>query len=98
MKETVEALLAYCRANDRVCPLPQKWNQLWEILPDRRRVGTGWEPALPLILAAWHETPAILKMVRLSEHIGWAEKHGGLDEVGAFLRALAESEWHHIGD
>src|SRR5258708_3409880 len=98
MKETVEALLAYCRANDRVCLLPQKWNQLWEMLPDRRRVGANWEPALPLILATWNETPAILKMVRLSEHIGWVEKHGGLDEVGVFLRTLDESEWHHIGD
>ena len=51
-------LLDYVRSNDRVCPQPQKWNELWEMLPDRRRAGEGWEPSLPLILDAWWDTPA----------------------------------------
>jgi hypothetical protein len=46
-------LLNYVRDNRRVCPVPQRWNELWEMLPDRKRVGNGWEPPLPLILAAW---------------------------------------------
>jgi hypothetical protein len=41
---------------------------------------------VPLILAARHETPAMLKMVRLAEHIQWAKKHNALPEVAAFLR------------
>ena len=45
-------LIAYCRENSRVCPMPQRWNALWELLPNRKRVGGGWEPPLPLILAA----------------------------------------------
>jgi hypothetical protein len=98
MSETVDRLIAYCRENNRVCPLPQAWHQLWEMLPDRRRAGTCWEPALPLILAAWHETPAMLKMLRLAEHIEWAEKHNALQEVAAFLRGLQEHEWHHLGE
>ena len=72
MNESVESLVAYCRENDRVCPLPPLWSRLWEMLPGRSRVGVGWQPAPPLILAAWHDTPAMLKMLRLAEHIEWA--------------------------
>ncbi|SRR5258708_21468665 len=95
-KETKDDLIKYCHDNGRVCPMPTRWNELWERLPNRKRVGAGWEPGLPLILAAWHDTPAILKMVRLQEHIEWAEKNGALDEIGAFLRSLPEEDWAHI--
>lgn len=47
-------LLAYCRENNRVCPKPGRWDDLWKLLPERQRVGGGWEPALPLILGAWN--------------------------------------------
>ena len=78
--------------------MPQRWNALWELLPDRRRVGAGWEPALPLILAAWDETPYLPKMIRVAEHIEWAADHGALEPVAAFLRGLREDEWFHKGD
>jgi hypothetical protein len=31
---------------------------------------------LPLILAAWLDTPVLAKMKRLREHIEWARDHG----------------------
>jgi hypothetical protein len=37
-------------------------------------------------------------MVRLKEHIDWAEQQGMLDEVDKFLRSLPESQWAHIGE
>lgn len=98
MSDTVESLVAYCREDNRVCPLPTQWNRLWEMLPDRKRIGTGWEPPLPLILAAWHDTPAMSKMLRLTEHIEWAAQHGALDSVARFLHELREEDWFHIGD
>lgn len=96
--ESVQSLIAYCRENGRVCPMPQRWSALWELLPNRTRVGAGWQPALPLILAAWDDTPGLLKMLRLAEHIEWAAQHGGLEPVARFLRALSEDEWFHLGD
>jgi hypothetical protein len=98
MREAVESLVSYCRENARVCPLPPLWNRLWEMLPGRSRVGVGWQPPPPLILAAWHDTPAMLKMLRLAEHIDWAAEHQSLDSIGKFLRELREDEWYHIGD
>jgi hypothetical protein len=93
----VEALLAYCRQNDRVCPKPKQWNVLYEMLPDKRRL-TGWEPPLPLVSEAWYETPDEAKMERLEEHIRWGERHGCLDAIAIYMRNLREGEWHHVGD
>jgi hypothetical protein len=95
---TLDKVLAEVQKNSRVCPQPIAWNQLYEMLPGKRRQGNGWEPAVPLILAAWWETPALMKMLRLREHIEWAHSHGCLEQVHSFLQQLAESEWHHIGD
>jgi hypothetical protein len=69
------------------------------MLPNRkRRPGGGWEPALPLILGAWRDTPASIKQMRLFEHLDYAAEHGGLEKVDGFLRALSEEEWAHLDD
>jgi hypothetical protein len=98
VSESAESLIAYCRENSRICPVPERWDALWKMLPERRRVGGGWEPPLPLILAAWHDTPDMLKMLRLREHVEWAAEHGALDSVAGYLRGLREDDWFHRGD
>lgn len=78
--------------------MPQKWNQLYKLLPNRRRSGSGWEPPLPPILSAWYDTSALLKMMRLAEHIEWAAAQGALDVVGAYIKGLPEEDWFHLDD
>jgi hypothetical protein len=95
---TLEEVLAEAQRNKRVCPQPDKWHELYELLPNRRRVGGGWEPPLPLILAAWSSTPALPKFLRLREHIAWASEHGVLDAVHCFLMSLDETDWYHVGE
>jgi hypothetical protein len=95
---SAQSLIAHCREHERVCPLPLKWNALWELLPERRQMGAGWQPSPPLILAAWHDTSNEEKMLRLTEHIDWADKHSSLPLVATFLCNLAESDWHHAND
>ena len=92
--QTVENVIAFCRENERVCPKPQLWNALYAMLPNKQRVGEGWEPPLPLILAAWHDSSDAAKRLCLANHIEWAEKQGCLDTVAKFLRSLTEKEWH----
>lgn len=94
----LQALIEYCQQNGRICPQPSQWNQLYELLPNKRRVGVGWEPSLPLILAAWWDTPLLLKVMRFREHLDWADKHGALDAVGRYLRALSEDQWFQVDD
>jgi len=95
---TLEEVVAEVQKNNRVCPQPQKWQQLYEMLRNNLREGGGLEPSLPLILAAWWDTPALSKMLRLREHVEWAATHGCLEEVHSFLRKLPEDQWHHIGE
>ena len=95
---TLEDALAEVKKNERVCPMPMQWRDLYEILPNKRRRGSGWEPSLPLILAAWHEAPALSKMMRLQEHLEWADSHGCLDEVMAYVQGLSEDQWLHLGE
>ena len=94
---TLQETIELAQKNDRICPQPDKWNQLYDILPNKRRKGSGWEPSLPLILAAWYDTPAILKILRLKEHIEWASTHDCLEEVYNFLANLKEEDWYHFG-
>ncbi len=98
MNEVLEDVIAYCRANNRVCPMPEQWNRLWTLLPRRTQEGLGWSPPVPLILAAWWETSDTEKRERLDLHIRWAAEHGALDQVSEFLRSLRESDWHHEGE
>jgi len=94
----LEELLKYVASQGRVCPAPQRWNDLWELLPNRKRVGGGWDPPLPLILAPSLTNPALPVKMRLQEHIRYADTHGVLTNVDAFLRSLPEDQWLHVGD
>lgn len=95
---TLEGALELASRDGRVCPLPQQWNHFYELLPNKRRAGNGWEPPLPLILRAWDDTPALAKALRLEEQIRWAAKHGVLHAVAEFLQLLPEDQWYHLGD
>jgi len=94
----LEQLLSYCAQNERVCPMPLPWHEVWDMLPAKKREGAGWDPPLPLILAAWWDTSDDAKRERFELHLRWAEAHGALDMVARFLRSFPESEWHHRGD
>jgi hypothetical protein len=60
--EQLQELLQYVKDEGRICPEPGKWHELWEMLPERHRVCSGWKPPLPLILAAWDHTTVLKKI------------------------------------
>lgn len=95
---TLEQAFDEAQKNNRVCPQPIKWSELYDLLPNKEQKGNDWEPALPLILAAWHDTPAMLKISRLREHIEWAHKHNDLEVIFKYMKNLKEDEWFHIND
>jgi hypothetical protein len=95
--ESLNSLWAYCSANRRV--IPRDWQKLYVMLANKRqRPSGGWEPLLPLILAAWHETTVIEKQLRFKDHIQWAADHNQLDQIPSYLRALPEEQWFHFGE
>ena len=95
--ESFDTLWEFCTSNNRVCPMPPEWNDLYQILNNTKRVGTGYELPAPLILGAWGNTSNIEKQERLKIHIKWAEKQNQIKEVGKYLRKLPEDKWVHFG-
>jgi hypothetical protein len=91
---TVDTFITALSAESKVCPQPEKWNQLWQMLPNRRQFGASWEPSLPLILAAWHHASNLAKRERLVLHLRWAEQHQSLPQIIEFLEALEPQDWH----
>ena len=95
--KTFDDLWGYCTENNRLVPLPPQWSELFGLLRNTRQKPTGgWEPPLPLILAAWHHSSPIEKQLRFQDHIRWAEAQGQLEEVGTFLRSIPEEQWCHF--
>ena len=91
-------LVSYCQESGRICPQPMRWNELWEMLPERRRDGLNWQPDMPLILGAWwHSTPG-QKRQRLIQHLEWAAERGELEHVDRFIRGLGREDWFHESD
>jgi hypothetical protein len=91
MSHDFEQLLSFCSRDGRICPQPLQWNELYRMLPETKRVGSGREPAPPLILAAWWETSDIEKRERFKQHLCWAHDHDALRIVTKFLHSLAET-------
>lgn len=94
MSPSLDDVLKEASRDGRVCPQPIHWNRLLEMLPDRRRVGMGWEPSAPLILAAWSESTDAMKRERFHYHIRWAQDHGVLDKVASLISSLTPDDWH----
>ena len=97
-QEQLDNLLAYAKANNRICPQPMKWQMLWEKIPDRRRGPTDQKLRVPLILGGWWASSDSDKAERIEEHIRWAYEHDSLDSVDTFLRDLPEEDWYHTGE
>ncbi len=96
--DAVTELVRYAMENGRICPQPIPWDEMWKMLPNRRKEGKRWLPAVPLILAAWWVATDEQKAERFHLHIRWAVEHGALTKVEAFLKNLDEEDWYHIGD
>jgi hypothetical protein len=94
---TFDSLWSICTGNNR--SIPRDWNTLYGLLKNKQQQPSGgWIPALPLILAAWHETMPIEKVLRFKEHIQWACDQGQADQIGAWLSGLREEDWYHYGE
>jgi TPR repeat protein len=94
MPEDLDSLWSYCNQKGRV--VPKDWNKFYKMLANTYQLPSGgWVPALPLILAAWHETDADQKQQRFREHLEWAGSQDQLGMIGAYLRSLHEAEWFH---
>jgi len=90
-----DQLLDYCKSKKRICPMPMYWNRLYSMLPNKRVDGTEWQPAAPLILAAWDNSSTDDKRNRLRDHILWADDHDAIFVIDKYLRGLSNDQWYY---
>lgn len=95
---TAQDVMVEARRFNRVCPKPDEWMALYEMLPGKVQQGRLWQPPPPVTGPAWAVTPPMAKRIVLRDHIEWAEQHGALGPVMTFLQSLAESQWHHMDE
>jgi hypothetical protein len=95
---TIEQATNESRRNNRICPQPQEWQQLYHMLPGKKQMSRGSEPQAPLTGSAWGVTTDMAKRMCLRDHLEWAERKGCLDEIFAFLKSLPEEGWYHAGE
>lgn len=88
----LEALIKYCEGKG-ICPMPDPWNRMFNILADGVDRRSGVELPLPLILAAWHDCGEWHKQDRFLTHLHLAAEHGKLAAIDKYLRALPDESW-----
>jgi hypothetical protein len=91
---SVDDVLVEIRRNNRVCPLPQIWQRLFDYLPNK----TPQLVPVPQNPQEWMQTPALQKRTALRTHVEWAASQGVLKQVYQALLALPEEKWHHMGE
>jgi hypothetical protein len=93
----LDEVLLEARRGNRVCPVPEKWLLLYEIL-QIAAAGKPWPlPAPPLTGKGWTGTRALAKRMCFREQLEWAAAHGCVGKVFDFLQNLPESDWHYMG-
>ncbi|MBL0428186.1 hypothetical protein [Ramlibacter alkalitolerans] len=92
---TAHTLMILARRNNRVCPHPRRWAELYELLGGQHRQDL---PAPPLQAWLWPQLSGLQKRLRFREHVEWAERHGCLEQLARFIHRLDEAEWVHMGE
>jgi hypothetical protein len=95
---TLESAMLVARRNNRVCPRPDQWNEFFKLLPPRKTLRGSQQPPVPVTGPAWNVTPPLTKRLCFREQIEWAESQGVLESVVAFMQAMSEEEWLHMGE
>jgi hypothetical protein len=90
---SLDDALLEVRRNNRVCPLPAIWKQVWDYLPNK----SSTLSPVPMTAAEWAQLPPLQLRSRLREHLVWADAQGVLPQVLGALRKVPEHRWHHIG-
>ena len=90
---TVDDVLVEARKNNRVCPQPVFWFQLYDLLPEGPR-----RPAPPPDGPAWRASSSLAKRMALRDQLEYAARVGTLSAVMAFLKKMREQDWLHMGD
>ena len=94
----LDDVLLEARRNNRVCPQPPRWLDLFDLL-QRKAAGTPLRlPAPPLTGKAWTGTRPLAKRMCFREQLEWAAANNCLGIAFDFLKTLPDTDWHYMGE
>jgi hypothetical protein len=94
VETTLYEVMSAVGKDNRVCPQPTRWLELYRILQISGHSQTL--PTPPLTGSAWAATPALAKRMALREQLEWADRNGCLQPVFEFIQALPDTDWHYV--
>jgi hypothetical protein len=86
-----DEVMAQARRFNRICPVEPVWLRLQAILADR-----GAPEAMQG--SAFRKMSPLARRMALRDLVEWAAERGCLADVYAFLEALPEARWTHMGE
>lgn len=91
--KTEKLLLKIATQNDRICPTPQSWMKLSEVIGKNKPN----DELTPLILNGWAFSSDEEKQERLIKQINYAytQPEEVRDRFIRVLCSIRESDWHH---
>jgi hypothetical protein len=92
---SADALMVIARRNNRVCPKPARWSELYRVLEGTRYVDLEPPPVEHWI---WSKLSDLQRRLRFREHVEWAERHGKLSTLARFMDGLSEADWQHMSE
>jgi hypothetical protein len=95
---SIDEVMVEARRNNRVCPQPDVWQRLHDMLGATTTAIHGGPVQPPLTGAAWDRTPPLAKRMCFRDQLEWADAHGCLRPVMTFLQGLPEEHWYHMGE
>lgn len=94
----MQKLVEETRRNNRVCPVPAKWKEFDAAL--RLSVSQEVARSLPPALSDrnWNQTTSLAKRLMFRSVVDWCAEHKLVEPALQYVRALSESDWHHMGE
>lgn len=86
--------------NSRICPIPEVWQKIYNMLPDKI---VGEYVNHPVPMPEFHSNDcrtSLFLCLRLDfrDHLYWASTHGVIEEIYQIIHNLPEDQWLHHGD
>ena len=92
---SADLLMVQARRNNRVCPRPALWRQLYLELGGADCVDL---PPPPVEAWLWGKLSSLQRRLFFREYLEWGDRHGRLPAIARFMDALGEADWLHMGE
>ncbi|MDC3323245.1 hypothetical protein OAW20_02160 [Gammaproteobacteria bacterium] len=96
MEIELAEIIDFCKKEDRICPMPVIWNQMW------KNFSKGEQPReyIPLILSTWWGSTDRAKRERFLSLIEycWENYPENRKSISHKIKSLRKEDWHYCSE